>query len=338
MKNKPLAAVSLDLDNKWSYMKTHGDAGWEDFPSYLDILIPQALDICDRLNLKITFFIVGQDAVLDRNRKPLEEITRNGHDVGNHSFKHEPWLHLWPRERIQEEIVLAEKAIEGVTGRKPTGFRGPGFSWSRDLLLVLKEFGYLYDASTLPTWIGPLGRLYYFWKSDLSPEEKKNRDKLFGSFREVLLPVKPYDWSLPDGERLLEIPVTTMPFARTPFHFSYLLYLAQFSEAAMLAYLRTAVTLCRTTRTGMSFLLHPLDFLNAEEAPGLAFFPGMNIMKEKKRRALMNVLRVLSESFDLVPVKAYAESLTGSRQAASKERDIESHEGETPPLGHRPGL
>jgi hypothetical protein len=27
---KPLASLSLDLDNLWSYMKTHGDPGWED--------------------------------------------------------------------------------------------------------------------------------------------------------------------------------------------------------------------------------------------------------------------------------------------------------------------
>ena len=26
----PLASVSLDLDNQWSYMKTHGDPAWQD--------------------------------------------------------------------------------------------------------------------------------------------------------------------------------------------------------------------------------------------------------------------------------------------------------------------
>ena len=41
---KPLASLSLDLDNKWSYMKTHGDAGWEAFPSYLDIVVPRVLE------------------------------------------------------------------------------------------------------------------------------------------------------------------------------------------------------------------------------------------------------------------------------------------------------
>ncbi len=29
--SKKIASLSLDLDNKWSYMKTHGDAGWETF-------------------------------------------------------------------------------------------------------------------------------------------------------------------------------------------------------------------------------------------------------------------------------------------------------------------
>jgi hypothetical protein len=28
-KVKPLASISLDLDSLWSYMKTHGDPGWE---------------------------------------------------------------------------------------------------------------------------------------------------------------------------------------------------------------------------------------------------------------------------------------------------------------------
>jgi hypothetical protein len=31
---RPLLSVSLDADNLWSYMKTHGDAGWQ--ASYAD--------------------------------------------------------------------------------------------------------------------------------------------------------------------------------------------------------------------------------------------------------------------------------------------------------------
>ena len=48
-------------------MKTHGDIGWETFPSYLDIVVPRVLDFLKDRNLKITFFIVGQDAALEKN-------------------------------------------------------------------------------------------------------------------------------------------------------------------------------------------------------------------------------------------------------------------------------
>ena len=41
--DKPPASLSLDLDNQWSYMKTHGDPAWESLPSYLDVVVPRAL-------------------------------------------------------------------------------------------------------------------------------------------------------------------------------------------------------------------------------------------------------------------------------------------------------
>ena len=64
---KPIASLSLDLDNQWSYMKTHGDAGWEAFPSYLDVVIPRFLEFLQARDLTITVFIVGQDAALQKN-------------------------------------------------------------------------------------------------------------------------------------------------------------------------------------------------------------------------------------------------------------------------------
>src|SRR5690349_20621843 len=98
--SKPLASLSLDLDNKWSYMKTHGDEGWDRYPSYLDRVVPRVLEILAARNLKITFFIVGQDAALDSNRAALRAIADAGHEIGNHSFHHEPWLHLYSPEEV----------------------------------------------------------------------------------------------------------------------------------------------------------------------------------------------------------------------------------------------
>ena len=221
----PLASLSLDVDNLWAYLKTHGCPGWERRPSYLRDFFPPVLDALDQLGLRITFFIVGADADREENADVLRAVTRRGHEVGNHSFHHEPWQYLSCQERLEEEISRAEAAIHLATGQSPVGFRGPSYSWSPDLLRLLSDRGYLYDASTLPTYLGPLARAYASSISSVSEEEMAERGTLFGTFRDGLRPLKPYRWRL-DGERtLLEMPVTTFPVVKTPFHLSYLLYL-----------------------------------------------------------------------------------------------------------------
>ena len=306
---RPLASVSLDLDNLWSYLKIHGSPDWQSRPSYLDTFVPYMLEFLERERLPITFFIVGADAEQSRNHDALRALVQAGHEVGNHSFEHEPWLPLYTRAQLEREVRDTDDAIESATGVRPNGFRGPGFSWSPMLLEVLADNGHRYDASTLPTWLGPLARTYYFWTARLSAEERERRKGLFGSFADGLRPNKPYQWELADGRRLLEMPVTTLPIARTPFHFSYLAFLARFSEALMMAYLHTALTACRVTGTSPSFLLHPLDVIGGDQAPALAFFPGMEISSERKTQLLRRVLSALRKHYDLVPMGVHADSV-----------------------------
>lgn len=312
-KKKPLASISLDLDNQWSYMKIHGDEGWEQYPSYFDIFIPHVLNVLDDLNLKITFFIVGKDTETEENRKYLRMITERGHEVGNHSYHHESWLQTYSYEKIEKEIHEAEEAIENVTGQRTTGFRGPGFSWSKDLLKVLESRGYKYDASTLPTYLGPLARMYYFKKSELSKEEKKARKELFGKFSEGFRTLKPYNWDLDDGKTILEIPVTTMPIFKLPFHLSYLIYIGNISMPFMKLYLKTAISMCKITNTPVSFLLHPLDLIGGDQISKLAFFPGMNVSSEKKVKIFKDVIGLLARHFEIVNMSAYCNSINESK-------------------------
>ena len=304
-KNKPIAGISLDLDNQWSYMKIHGDEGWDQYPSYFDIFIPHILNVLDELNLKITFFIVGKDTENEDNRKYLRMITERGHEVGNHSYHHESWLQTYSYEKIEKEITNAEKAIQEVTGLKPIGFRGPGFSWSKDLLKVLESRGYQYDASTLPTYLGPLARAYYFWKSDLSKEEKRSRKELFGTFSEGFRKLKPYKWDLGNGKQLTEIPVTTMPIFKFPFHLSYLIFLGNSSMGLMKLYLGIAIRLCKITKTPISFLLHPLDLIGGDQITKLAFFPGMNVNSNKKVEIFKMVIQTLNRNYEVVNMSKY---------------------------------
>jgi hypothetical protein len=314
MKTKSCASLSLDLDNKWSYMKTHGDRGWESFPSYLDTVVPRTLEFLEERQLKITLFIVGQDAALDKNRDALAEIGRSGHEIGNHSFHHEPWLHLYPEAEIETEIAQAEEAIELATGQRPVGFRGPGFIFSNEILKVLLRRGYEYDASTFPTFLGPLARAYYFMTTKLTPEEKDERKELFGKMSDGLRPIKPYCWRM-DEETLLEIPVTTMPLFKVPIHVSYVLYLSALAPRLAVQYFKFALALCRLTKTEPSLLLHPLDFLGADDTSDLSFFPAMRLPSATKLEIVSNVLDLLKRDHDVLNMQAHARSLKAGRSA-----------------------
>ncbi len=310
-KNKPLASLSLDLDNLWSYMKTHGDQGWESFPSYLDIVVPRVLDFLDKRGLKITFFIVGQDAALEKNHKAIRAIADAGHEIGNHSFNHEPWLHLYSEQQIEDDLARTEQLIESLTGQKPVGFRGPGYSLSETVLRILAQRGYKYDASTLPTFLGPLARAYYFMTTKLSPEEREFRKQLFGKLSDGFKPIRLYQRKI-DGydNGLVEIPVTTMPFFRIPFHVSYILYIYRLSPLLAKTYFRMAIWLCRITGTSPSLLMHPLDFLGSEDIKELSFFPAMNLSSKRKLQLLNDVLNIYSSHFTIVTLCQHASGLS----------------------------
>lgn len=306
---RPVATLSLDLDNLWSYLKTRGDASWRSLPSFLDLVVPRALGFLDEREQPTTWFVVGQDAALPEHRPLLRSVSAAGHEIGNHSFLHEPWLHRYPPDRLDEELTRAEQAIEEATGEHPTGFRGPGYSLSADVLLVLQRRGYRYDASTLPTFVGPLARAFYARNADLTPEEDVERDALFGPFREGTRPLKPYRWRLA-GEALTEVPVTTMPLLRTPIHMSYLVYLAERSPRLARRYLAAALRLCRVTGVAPSLLLHSHDFVGADDVPAMSFFPGFRLPGAAKVRLVGDCIDLLRRDFDVLPLGTYVDGLT----------------------------
>lgn len=305
---KKTCSLSLDLDNLWSYLKVHGDSDWDSFPSYLDLFVPRLLEFLDRHDLRITVFIVGQDAAIEANRPHLRAIAEAGHEIANHSFKHEPWLHLYTADQLGTELEQAEIAIREATGVLPRGFRGPGFSISNDTLTVLKERGYAYDASTLPTFIGPLARMYYFLTANMSKDDREDRKALFGSVRDGFRSNSAYQWNTAAGE-LLEIPVTTIPIFKVPFHFSYLFYIAQVSPWIAKTYLRFALFMCRITRTEPSILLHPLDFLSEEDVPELGFFPAMGLGAERKLALLADMIQIIRKRYEIRPMGEHAQQI-----------------------------
>lgn len=311
MMARKYAPLSLDLDNKWSYLKTHGDESWQSFPSYLDTIVPRALETLAERDWRITWFIVGKDAEAPEHRDALRSITDAGHEIGNHSYLHEPWLHQYSHQDLVDDLGRAHEAIATATGMAPVGFRGPGFSLSETTLEVLRSLDYRYDATTFPNVLNPVGRLYYLRTSNLSDEEKERRKALFGTTKDALRSNRPYRWALRDQTTITEIPVTTMPLFRVPIHFSYVIWLGGKSRFLAKTYWRMALLMCRLAGTVPSLLLHPLDFLGSDDEPELGFFPGMDMESTQKADLMHELLDIWGRQYQTLPLGEYASRLQG---------------------------
>ncbi len=312
---KPSASLSLDLDNLWAYQMTHGDPGWEDHPTYLPEVVPIFARLVEEVGVRITVFVVGQDAAMDVNRDALALITSAGHEVGNHSFRHQPWLHRYAADELHRELSDAEEAICTATGQRPRVFRGPGYSLSPSVVRTLAGLGYVADCSTLPTVIGPLARRFYFRTAKLDAAQREERAHLFGHARDALQPLGAYRWVESGGSTgdvdLLELPVTVLPYVRVPFHLSYVLYLAGRSEDLAVRYFAAGLRACRVARIEPSILLHPLDFVGADDVDALRFFPAMGLPGVLKRRVVGRCLALLAERFDVCTIGEHARRLRG---------------------------
>lgn len=329
--NKPMASVGLDADNFWSYKRTHGDADWVERPSYLSILGERMVDCFSKHDLKPSVFVVGADAAAADGPDFVGRLVEYGCEIASHSYEHEPWLHLYSPEKLRDELKRTEHALQAAGAPKPRGFRAPGFAMSPDLMRALVELDYDYDCSVLATWIGPFARQYYLrTNKGLTKEERKDRKALFGSLWDAALPNKPFTWKAPcehgtagvqsPAVQLTEVPVTVFPLVRVPIHASYVIYLSGYSMPVAKAYIKAALAFCKATGTQPSLLLHPLDLLDGKDAPGLEFFPGMNMPLGKKQEMLDFVLDEFNNAFNLVNVAEHAESIKG---IPVKERSID---------------
>ncbi|MEM9644637.1 MAG: polysaccharide deacetylase family protein [Planctomycetota bacterium] len=299
MADRPQASLSLDLDNRWAYLRAAGRQDWADRDSYLPMAVTRITDMLVELNLPLTVFIVGRDLASSKDRDAIQDFDRlERWEPANHSLNHLPWMHTMDSSEIEEEIGITEERIIDVLGRRPLGFRGPGFSCPEEVLRILIARNYQYDASVFPTSIAPLARWFFLMKTDLRGEQLEKAKKLYGGFSSLRQPNRPFKRHLHDSS-IWEMPVTVMPFARFPIHMSYVCYLASFSSVAAKTYFNAALSFCRWTKTSPSLLLHPPDFMGKEDDADLAHLPGIKMKRNEKLAFMRWALSRLATQFDV---------------------------------------
>lgn len=302
MGEKPPGTLQIDVDGLWVLSDYFGKKARNDErdPAFVSG-VPRFLELLDQFGLKATFFVVGADLEIPAKRRLVEQIHARGHEIANHTLNHHHGLTGLTDEEKKREIKGAHDLIRQTTGQDPLGFRGPGYNLDESILDYLEILGYRYDCSILATYWGGLFRMV-----DRLMIRKAIPSTQFGRFANGWAPLKPYhprrDSSWRKGERkLIELPVSTVPLIRFPFHGTFAL-----KEGA--AFVKVGTGLLRRFGGTMNYLFHALEFAdpiqNGTPAPHTI---ANHIPWTEKQKFYQKILTVLTKSFELMPTRQLLE-------------------------------
>lgn len=207
--------------------------------------------------IKATLFMVGEDFYQPQNTPYIKAMISEGHEIANHTLTHAQGFRLLSPEAKEAEIAGMEEICRQVTGKRPVGFRSPGWNISDDALPILKRRGYLYDSSVFPSTLNPLLKFLH-WHS-MSGQSAGDRTTL-GHLRYMLAPAQPYrtaDNSLgrSGNDSLIEFPLTVVPIVRLPFFATFLL-------ATGLELFKVCYRVLKTLGWPIQYQFHLSDFVD----------------------------------------------------------------------------
>lgn len=113
-------------------------------------LTPKLLDLLAKHHMKVTFFVVGQNAA--DHPDILKRAVREGHEIANHSWSH-PNLGKMGDDAVRRELQKTDDAITAAIGTRPTLMRPPyGSITARQKSWIHESLGYriiLWDVDPL---------------------------------------------------------------------------------------------------------------------------------------------------------------------------------------------
>lgn len=101
--------------------------------------IDTILEILEKNEVKITFFIVGEWA--EKYPEAVKKIYEAGHEIGTHSNTH-PHVEQLDAQKNLEEIKLGVEKLQKITGEKTNLYRTPYGEYNDTIINTAKENGY----------------------------------------------------------------------------------------------------------------------------------------------------------------------------------------------------
>ena len=299
-----LASISIDLDEVPRYASIHGlevpqGSGAR---AVYGKCVPRLRAWLDDESIPATFFAIGEDLEDDENRETIAELHTGGHEIANHSYHHHYDLtHRAPRE-IGEEVERGAAMIERSCGKRPVGFRAPGYTVSDPLFNALEASEVEYDSSVFPC------PTYYAAKAAaLAAIKLRGRQSASILDQPAVLraPREPYRVGQPywrKGSGLLELPIGVTP-----------LQLPYIGTSLVLGGDRIAKQLSQQMlrREHINLELHGFDVADAVEDGLEMLAPHRADLKRtarEKLRTIRTAVRVIREAgYELVTLEEAAQ-------------------------------
>jgi len=108
------------------------------------------LGMLDEGGVRATFFVLGN--VADAYPGLVREVVQRGHEIGSHTYSHEPIFRMEPAA-FKADVERSLARLQDLAGEPVIGFRAPEFSvghlehWCFE---ILAELGFRYDSSVFP--------------------------------------------------------------------------------------------------------------------------------------------------------------------------------------------
>jgi len=241
--------LSIDLDEWYHGRRMTGSpiARWKNVPDFFqdyyksnkpigEIIEParRILRLLKRANVHATFFILGE--VAQWYPDLVKEIAKDGHEIACHGMAHRD-LTLYSEQEFSQDLLEAKDILEKLIGVPVIGFRAPNLIAPDWLFPMLVENKFLYDSSVCPS------------------------RKLFGKYSgQSSMPQNPYLVY----ERLIELPIPTIPFLRLPGAVSI--------ATRIFGWTWTRITLNSALKTGAAhYYMHPYEFQKTPRLENMSF-------------------------------------------------------------------
>jgi polysaccharide deacetylase family protein (PEP-CTERM system associated) len=158
-----------DYFHRGVFKQVVGEKQWSRFESRLKQNVDAALELLNSFNIKGTFFTLGW--IADQDPGIIKRIVDEGHEIADAGYSVRSIPEMTPAQ-FRDDLRRSRRALENAGSNKIIGFRN-AYKWITNKNLwaldILREEGYLYDASFKPSLLGSKHRYAFKYEAKNGP-------------------------------------------------------------------------------------------------------------------------------------------------------------------------